>query len=587
MLFADFIAVPQSLSDSRLANLGAIALRDSFEEYHHAFKAVTRRAKTRFEQSDWQGNLADSQERLELRAKVLARLVQTIHELLETRLRDYTVWVGIKAVYSGLIANRDDWEIAETFYNSVTRRIFATVGVNAHIEFVDTDFDAPPTHARAPILRGYAQASSTAALVEHILRDFAFGVPYQNVARDAARVAAQVEQELRALRAPLMITRAQIVTQIFYRGRRAYLVGKIYAGAHTLPLILTLQNEGQGIYVDAALLDEDDVSILFSFTRSYFFVEADRPYDLARFLQSLMPRKRVAELYISIGYHKHGKTELYRDFLRHLEQSDDKFEIAPGERGMVMLVFHLPSYEAVFKIIKDNFDEPKKTTRAEVKAKYNLVFRHDRAGRLVDAQEYEHLAFDRARFDDALLQEMLMKAGETVRVENDHVVISHLYVERRLEPLNLFVKYADDNAVRRAVTDYGYAIKDLAKANIFPGDILLKNFGVTRHGRVISYDYDELCLITALHFRRLPLPRDEDDEFANEAWFYVGENDFFPEEFGKWLGLAPQWKQVFLERHADLFDTPFWDDVQTRLRAGEVIDILPYAESKRLRGSVE
>lgn len=572
----------QSLSDSRLANLGATTLHDGFELYHHDFKTTTRRAKTRFEQCDWQGMVADSLERLELRAHVLHRTVTAIRELLGTRVHDHSVWVGIKAVYSGLIADREDWEIAETFYNSVTRRIFATVGVDAQIEFVDTDFDAPPTHARAPILRSYAQASSTAALVEHILRDFSFAAPYQDVARDARNVAAQVEKELRTLRAPLVITRAQIVTQIFYRGRRAYIVGKIYAGAHTLPFILALQNENAGVYVDAVLLDEDDVSILFSFTRSYFFVEADRPYDLVRFLQSLMPRKRIAELYIAIGYHKHGKTELYRHFLRHLEQSDDKFEIAPGERGMVMLVFHLPSYEAVFKIIKDDFDEPKKTTRAQVKAKYNLVFRHDRAGRLVDAQEFEHLAFARTRFDDALLAEMLTKAGGTVRVENERVIISHLYVERRLEPLNLFVKYADDEAVRRAVLDYGHAIKDLAKANIFPGDILLKNFGVTRHGRVISYDYDELCLMTDLNFRDLPQANDDDEEFANEAWFYVGENDFFPQEFGKWLGLAPQWKQVFLERHADLFETPFWNDVKARLRAGEVIDILPYAESKRL-----
>jgi isocitrate dehydrogenase kinase/phosphatase len=237
----------------------------------------------------------------------------------------------------------------------------------------------------------------------------------------------------------------------------------------------------------------------------------------------------------------------------------------------------------VFKIIKDTFDEPKQTTHAQVKAKYNLVFRHDRAGRLVDAQEFEHLAFDRARFDEALLEEMLFKAGNTVRVEGDRVVIQHLYVERRLEPLNLFVKYADDDAVRRAVMDYGSAIKDLAKANIFPGDILLKNFGVTRHGRVISYDYDELCLITDLNFRRMPQARDDDDEFAGEAWFYVEPNDFFPEEFNKWLGLAPQWKEIFLQHHVDLFDTPFWVDVKARLQAGEVIDILPYAENKRLR----
>lgn len=527
--------------------------------------------------------LDDSTERLELRSKTLARTVNSIRELLGERVADHSIWVGIKAVYSGLLADRDDWEIAETFYNSVTRRIFTTVGVDAQIEFVDTDFDAPPTEPHAPIVRSYPQASSTHALVERILADWTFAVPYREVARDAQRVAQVIENELRAHREPLVITRAQIVSQIFYRGRRAYLVGKLYSGAHTLPLILAMQNEPQGIYVDAVLMDEDDISILFSFTRSYFFVQAGRPYDLVRFLQGLMPRKRIAELYTAIGYHKHGKTELYRDFLKHLALSDDQFEIAPGERGMVMLVFHLPSYEAVFKIIKDNFDEPKQTTPAEVKAKYNLVFKHDRAGRLIDAQEFEHLAFDRSRFAPALLEELLARAGNTVRVENDRVVISHLYVERRLEPLNLYVRYADSDAVRRAVMDYGIAIKDLAKANIFPGDILLKNFGVTRHGRVVSYDYDELCLITDLNFRDLPPARDDDEELAGEVWFYIGANDFFPQEFGRWLGLAPAWKQIFVQQHADLFETSFWTDIQTRLRGGEVIDIVPYAEEKRLR----
>lgn len=580
----------QPLSDSRLANLGATTLHNGFERYHDAFKAITRRAKTRFEECDWQGMLADSTERLELRNKVLQSTVEAIRELLSERVSEHAVWVGIKAVYSGLLADHDDWEIAETFYNSVTRRIFATVGVNAHIEFVDTDFDAPPTEPRTLIVKSYAQASSTGALIERMLADLPFETPYRNAARDAKRAAQVIEAELRKRRALPVITRAQMVTQVFYRGRRAYLVGRIYSGAHTLPLILALQNsqhaeagERAGVYVDAVLMDEDDISILFSFTRSYFMVQAERPYDLVRFLQSLMPRKRVAELYTAIGYHKHGKTELYRDFLRHLNRSDDPFEIAPGERGMVMLVFHLPSYEAVFKIIKDKFDEPKQTTRAEVKAKYNLVFRHDRAGRLIDAQEFEHLAFDRARFAPALLQELLATAGDTVRIEDDHVVISHLYVERRLEPLNLYVREADPEAVRRAVIDYGSAIKDLAKANIFPGDILLKNFGVTRHGRVISYDYDELCLVTDLNFRMLPPPRDEDEELAGEVWFYVGANDFFPQEFGKWLGLAADRKQIFMEEHADLFDTDFWVDVQTRLRAGEVIDIVPYAEGKRLR----
>lgn len=579
----------QPLSDSRLANLGATTIHNGFDEYHDEFKAVTRRAKSKFEMRDWQGMLSDSIERLELRAKILAQTVTAIRELLGDRVNEHAVWVGIKAVYSTFIGHRDDWEIAETFYNSVTRRIFATEGVDAQIEFVDTDFDAPPTEPHAPIVKSYAQASTTAALMERILADFAFAVSYRDSTRDAKQIAQVIESVLRERRAPLVITRAQMLTQIFYRGRRAYLVGKIYSGAHTLPLILALQNESEdgaetkcAVYVDAVLMGEDDISILFSFTRSYFFVQADRPYDLVRFLQSLMPRKRIAELYIAIGYHKHGKTELYRDFLKHLAQSDDTFEIAPGERGMVMLVFHLPSFEAVFKIIKDKFDEPKQMTREQVKDKYNLVFRHDRAGRLIDAQEFEHLAFDRARFAPALLEEMMRLAGGTVRVEQDRVVISHLYVERRVEPLNLYIRYADADAVRRAVMDYGVAIKDLAKANIFPGDILLKNFGVTRHGRVISYDYDELCLVTDLSVRALPEARDDDDELAAEPWFYVGANDFFPQEFGKWIGLKPEWKQVFMQQHADLFETPFWLDVQTRIQAGEVIDILPYAPEKRL-----
>jgi len=473
--------VSASLSDSRLANLGALTLRDGLEKYHGEFQAITGRALQRFQARDWRGMLDDSVERLDLRNRVLAATLESIRALLGARVREHAVWVGIKAVYSGLIADRDDWEIAETFYNSVTRRLFATVGVDAQIEFVDTDFDAPPTTARAPLTRSYAQASTTAALVERILADFSFGVPYENLARDAGLVAARIQDALRARRASLIVTRAQILTEVFYRGRRAYLVGKISGGADTLPLVLALQHDAGGVYVDAVLLDENDVSILFSFTRSYFFVRTARPYDLVQFLHTLMPRKRIAELYISIGYHKHGKTELYRDLLRHLARSDDQFEIAPGERGMVMLVFHLPLYEAAFKIIKDNFDEPKQTTRDEVKAKYNLVFKHDRAGRLMDAQEFEHLAFDRARFAPTLLDEMLRQARQTVRVEGERVVISHLYVERRVEPLNLYVRNADAEAVRNAVIDYGAAIKDLARANIFPGDVLLKNFGVTRH----------------------------------------------------------------------------------------------------------
>jgi isocitrate dehydrogenase kinase/phosphatase len=331
------------------------------------------------------------------------------------------------------------------------------------------------------------------------------------------------------------------------------------------------------------LLDEDEVSILFSFARSYFHVAIDRPYDLVRFLKTIMPRKRTAELYISIGYNKHGKTELYRDLLHHLAASDDSFEIARGQPGMVMVVYTMPAFDLVFKTIRDYFEYPKRTTRRSVMEKYHLVFKHDRAGRLVDAQEFEHLQFERARFDEALLAELQEEAGKSVDFCEDQIIIKHAYVERRIIPLDIYVREADEAAARAAVVEYGNAIKDLAVSNIFPGDMLLKNFGVTRHGRVVFYDYDELCLLTSCNFRTVPPAPSYEDELAPEPWYSVDENDVFPEQFPHFVGIHGKLRDVFLEHHADLFDVTYWRGVQERLQAGEIIGILPYAEERHLR----
>src|SRR6185503_2509662 len=112
-----------------------------------------------------------------------------------------------------------------------------------------------------------------------------------------------------------------------------------------------------------------------------------------------------------------------------------------------------------------------------------------------------------------------------------------LYTERRMTPLNLYLREVDSRHAQDAIVDYGEAIKDLARTNIFPGDMLLKNFGVTRHRRVIFYDYDELCLLTTCHFRDLPAARDDLEETGAEPWYYVGPHDIFPEEFLTFLGL--------------------------------------------------
>jgi isocitrate dehydrogenase kinase/phosphatase len=335
--------------------------------------------------------------------------------------------------------------------------------------------------------------------------------------------------------------------------------------------------------VDAVLMTSDEASVVFGFSWTYFRVDAPRPRALVEFLQSIMPIKQAHELYTSIGYNKHGKTELYRGLLSHLEGSDARFAFVEGDEGMVMAAFTLPSFNVVFKIIKDSFGAPKNTTRRAVMAKYQFVFVRDRVGRLADAQEFEHLEFPRRCFPDDLLDYLLRVAGSTVRVEGERVIVRHLYTERKVIPLNLYLKEADAAAARDAVIDYGNAIKDLAAADIFTGDMLAKNFGVTRHGRVICYDYDELCLLSECRFRRMPQPTSEEEELAAEPWFFVGEQDVFPEEFNAFLVPSGEVRNTFLQAHADLLGIEFWQGVQRRLAQGEIVDVFPYRREARLQ----
>jgi isocitrate dehydrogenase kinase/phosphatase len=465
----------------------------------------------------------------------------------------------------------------------VTRRIFATVGVDVEIEFVDSDFDTPPMPTGIPVYKIYPATSSLAALIVAILAGARFHALYEDLERDARLAAGRLAAHLAALGLPMAIQRAEIITSVFYRGSAAYLIGRLFCGARVLPLALALRHPPGGIILDAVLLHENDVSILFSFAHSYFHVEVDRPYEMVRHLKQILPRKRIAELYISLGFNKQGKTELYRDLLHHLAHTGDQFDFAPGERGMVMAVFTMPSYDVVFKIIKDRFQRPKSTTRQAVMGKYQMVYRHDRAGRLIDAQEFEHLRFPRTLFTEPLLRHLLQDAPRTVSLEGDNVHIRHAYVERRVVPLNIYVHQVDHAAARAAVLDYGRCIKDLLAVNIFPGDLLLKNFGVTSNGRVIFYDYDEVGLITTCNFRDLPAAHYDDEELADQLWGAVGENDVFPAEFTRFVGLSGPLRDVFWAQHGDLFEVNTWRDVQARLRAGQLVFITPYDESRRLR----
>ncbi len=563
------------LSASRLANLAAPAIVASFEDHQAAFDSVSRRAAARFAARDWKGAVADASERLDLYGNRLDRVVAEIQETLGSRANDRVVWAGMKAVYSGLIAGRDDWELAETFFNSVTRRIFATLGVDGNIEFVDSDFEAPDPEPDELLCRTY-EAAGTAALLEAVLGDHWFEAPWADAAGDARLIAERL---------PAGVQRAEVVAAPFFRRKGAYLIGRLFGPDRPLPFALALLNTERGVVVDAVLTDEDDISILFSFTRSHFHVDLGPAHRLALYLKGLMPRKPLAELYIALGYHKHGKTELYRDLLRHLRHSEQRFEFAPGIAGMVMVVFTMTGYDVVFKVIRDRFPAIKPTTPAGVRQNYRLVFRHDRAGRLVEAQEFEHLKFESNRFAPGVLEEFRRDADRTVAIGAEEVVVHHAYIERRVTPLDVYLREAPEESARAAVVDFGQAIKDLAANGIFPGELLPKNFGVTRHGRVVCYDYDELSLLTDFCFRALPESESDEDEYGDEAWFGVGPRDVFPAEFRRFLGLPPALREVLDESHGELYEVAFWQEMQDRVRSGEIIDIFPYDPARRLRAA--
>ncbi len=568
-----------------LAARGAANVRDAFDGYQTEFRTITARARIRFETRDWRGTQQDAAERLDLRPRSVGAAVQALRQVLGPAAADGALRRRLKAAYDRALANRADGDLARTYFNSVTRRLFGTVGVDPDAEFVaGTEAPIQPPGA-TPLHRTYLPMDTTERLVTAVLHDFAFSVPYRDLAGDARVAAAALDGFLRSARDAPPLEAIEILKPVFFRGKGAYLVGRIRRGPLQTPLVLALLHDEQGVSVDAVLPTAHDARVVFSFTRSYFHVEVERPSALVEFLRTILPQKPVSELYIAIGHHKHGKTLLYREILDQLAATADRFEPARGDRGMVMIVFTLPSLPVAFKVIRDRFAPPKTLTRQDVQQKYALVFRHDRAGRLVDAQEFEHLVFARDRFAPELLEELRSEAGETVRVDADRVLIRHLYAERCVTPLNLFIRERDDWTAREALLDYGQAIRDLAATNTFPGDLLLKNFGVTRTGRVIFYDYDELCLVTDCRFRDLPTARDELEETSGEPWFHVGENDVFPEEFLPFLGLPERLRAPFLAAHGEIMTAAFWRRMQARHRAGEIVDIFPYRESQRLRNA--
>ena len=554
----------------------AQTLVDAFADYNADFRAITQRARQRFEDKDWRGSQRDAVERIEL----YSRYVDSSVELMRTRLGEEalerSVWSSVKRRFDEIIDPLPDSEFTKTFFSSITRKTFGTVGVDPAVEFVALDLDPLGNVETNVETKVYVNRGSLDLLIEELLADFRFRTPYRDFERSVAMVTHELKASLESGGDRRTVEKLEVIKEVFYQMTRAYLVGRISGRGWTLPFVVALRNGDSGVVVDAVMLEEGTVSVLFSFTRSYFHVDLAHVGEVVKFLKSILPLKRVSELFTVLGRAKQGKTERYRELYGHLQHSDDQFVLAPGEKGLVMVCFTLPSFDVVFKLIRDKFPYQKNILREDVLSKYELVFKHDRAGRLVDAQEFKLVKLPKPRFAPDLLEEMLTETANTVHVEGDELLIDHMYIERRMTPLNLYIRTATRDQAEKAVLDYGQAIRDLAATNIFPGDLLLKNFGVTRHGRVIFYDYDELCLVTDCRFREIPQSEHDEDDMRGESWFYVGESDVFPETFINFLGFDPHLKRVFLEAHAEILTAEWWRATQHRLQEGDLLEVLPY-----------
>jgi isocitrate dehydrogenase kinase/phosphatase len=570
------LSVVQPTSRDALVVDCAQVLVDAFADYNADFRAITQRARQRFEARDWRGSQKDAVERIELYTRYVDNTAEMMTRRLGEDAHERAIWSSIKRRFDEIITTLPDHEFAKTFFSSVTRTTFGTVGVDPAVEFIALDLDPLASVASHVETKVYVNRGAIELLVEELLTDFRFRTPYRDFDRSVHRVAEEIKAAVERGGERRHVETIEVIKEVFYQMTRAYLVGRISGRGWTLPFVVALRNGTSGVVVDAIMLEEATVSVLFSFTRSYFHVDLAHVGEVVQFLKTILPLKRVSELFTVLGRAKQGKTERYRELFSHLQHSNDQFVLAPGEKGLVMICFTLPSFDVVFKLIRDKFPVQKNILREDVLVKYDLVFKHDRAGRLVDAQEFKRIKFPKARFAPELLEELLTEAANTARVEGDELLIDHLYIERRMTPLNLFLRQAECEPAEKAVLDYGQAIRDLAGTNIFPGDLLLKNFGVTRHGRVIFYDYDELCLVTDCRFREIPQSSHDEDDMRADAWFYVGENDVFPETFINFLGFDAHLKKVFLEAHAEVLTAEWWRGIQARLREGDLLEVLPY-----------
>ncbi|MGA0856493.1 MAG: bifunctional isocitrate dehydrogenase kinase/phosphatase [Burkholderiaceae bacterium] len=565
----------------------AQVMLEGFDRHYGLFRYNAQQAKNRFESGHYQAIRRLASDRITFYDQRVTEACDRLSTTFGEEMLNEGVWPDVKKAYIMLLTDHRQPELAETFFNSVTTKLLAKEYFRNEYLFVrpavSTDYldsDPPSYRIYYPKQRGIRKTLIDMAV------DLGMACPWENIDRDLRLV---LKAACHDLKRPFWAEgdlQIHVLRGLFFRNKGAYVIGRIMNDGEPIGFAAPiLRNAAGQLYLDTVIFDPEQISVLFSFARAYFMVDMEVPSAYVQFLRSMMPNKPKSELYTMLGLQKQGKTLFYRDFLHHLKHSTDRFCLAAGIEGLVMLVFTLPSFPYVFKIIKDK--RSKDVSREFIASKYQLVKLHDRAGRMADTWEYSNVDFPADRFESSLIEKLRAFAPSVLEVVDARVIIKHVYIERRMIPLNLYLEHATEQEVDHAVKEYGDAIRQLVAANIFPGDMLYKNFGMTRHRRVVFYDYDEIQYLTECNFRRIPPPRTPEDEMASEPWYTVGPNDVFPEEFELFLLGQPKLRKPFMKYHAELLQADYWSAQQQRIRNGILDDVFPYPEELRFRNRHE
>lgn len=555
----------------------AYLIMGGFDKNYRKYTRITRGAQERFEKRLWNECQQSIRERINDYDQSVSDIVAELFDVMTPSQEPLELWVEMKLAYTKLLATHPQFELAETFYNSIICRIFKHGQIDDTMMYVNSTRCFLPGQDRLKVVNAFDSTGTVRNMFEEIFTVYRFNTAFAELPRDLGNL----DTGLRKILSPEQLSSVhtvEMLKSVFYRGKAAYLIGRICMPDETIPFVIALRiNRFHQIFVDALLTDRKDLSVIFGFARSYFMADSQYPAEVVAFLQELLPNKKQFELYMSLGFYKHGKTEFYRNYKAHVERTDDLFALAPGIKGLVMTVFHLPSYGVVFKVIKDEFAESKKITREHVKDRYRLVKTSDRVGRMADTHEYVNFTFPLDRFDSELLTYLKETCAGSIEINENNLIIKHLYIERRMTPLNLYLRdETDEEKIRHAIDELGLCIKQIALTNIFPGDMLHKNFGITKHGRVIFYDYDEICFMDERNFREIPK---SDDPYALDT-LSVAPNDVFPEQFEHFIVGKKHLKDCLKELHGDLMTPAYWRQLQAVCKEGKTINFTPYNPRK-------